>query len=373
MYSLFVCVAGSLYNPHLFPQSGPFFEGWYIRITDFDTEDSVGLLFGHVLPSSSSNSTGPLVLASILHSTCAQGSACVLSSSSANFSTSQLNVTTNGHQVTHNPDKTSKADFKWFVNSGNEGGSFIQSGDRTDFNFRLADWILRGSTGPHLPWNKDGSGPEGWLGDLPLPLHWFVYSLRSPLIFYEMQNVKTGKIIQGNNGVVHQEKNWGSSFPKKWIWSEGISRDGHNVTFALSGGLVSLPIISVNAYLIGYRNPSAGLSLDFRPDNSIVTTEIDGCKGVVKLVAESLLYTVKFQIFSSQKAFSSCLFGPEVNGFQRACVESYDAQATIEVSQSLLFGMKYKIIDKHTITKVALEFGGNYVCGNKCKTFNGVP
>lgn len=362
-------VTGSLYNPHLFPQSGPFFEGWYLRITDFNNDDSIGLLFGSVLPPSSAKVTGPLVLAAILYRECSQEGTCTLTSSNANFSTIQLNITVNGQPVTHNPDKESKADFKWVVNNGNEGGSFMQSGDKTDFNFRLGEWTLRGAGGPHVPWNSDGSGPEGWLSDLPLPIHWFVYSLRSPLISYDLQNTKTGKSIHGSNGAVHLEKNWGESFPKKWIWSEGISRGDDNVTFAISGGLVGFSVISVDAYLIGYRNPSAGLSLDFRPDNSVVTAKIDGCSGAVSLTVRSLSHKVEFQIFGSPKTFSSCLFGPETKGFERACVESYDATATVVVSQMSLFGFMYKVVDKRIITNAALEFGGNNVCDYKCGKF----
>ena len=362
---LCLCVTGSLYNPHLFPESGPFFEGWYLRITNYDTDESVGLLFGQVLPSSPVSVTGPLVLASILYRACEQG-ACTLASSNANFTTKQLNITVKGQPVMHNPDIESSADFAWTVNNGIEGGAFMQANDETNFNFRIGNWTLRGAAGRHVPWNKDESGPEGWLGNLPLPLNWFVYSLRSPLTFFELQNVDTGKTVRGTNGAVHLEKNWGKSFPKQWIWSEGISRDQRNVTFAISGGLVDLSIISVDAYLIGYRSPSAGIDLSFRPDNSIVSTEIDGCKGNVTLTVNSLSHVVEFQIFASPKTFSSCLYGPEVNGFQRACVESFDAVATITISQRRFFGSAYKVVDKNEIANVALEFGGNNVCNFKC-------
>ena len=365
---LCLCVTGSLYDPHLFPDSGPFFEGWYLRITNYDTDDSVGLLFGQVLPSSSANVTGPLVLASILYRACTQD-ACTLTSSNAYFTSKQLNITVKGQPVTQNPDTESPANFEWIVNNGMEGGTFTQTNDKTNFNFRIGDWTFRGAAGHHVPWNKDGSGPEGWLGNLPLPLHWFVYSVRSPLTFFELQNVDTGKIIRGTNGAVHLEKNWGKSFPKKWIWSEGVSRDKSNICFAISGGLVDLSIISVDAYLIGYRNPSAGIDLSFRPDNSIVTTTIDGCKGNVSVKVNALSHVVEFQLFASPKTFSSCLFGPELNGFQRACVESYDAIATITISQRSFFGSAYKVMDKREIPNVALEFGGNSVCNFKCGKF----
>ena len=170
MAVLCVCVTGSLYNPHLFPESGPFFEGWYLRITNYDTDDNVGILFGQVLPSSSVSVTGPLVLASILYRACVQG-ACTLASSNANFTT-KLNINVKGQPVMHNPDlKESPADFSRTVNNGIGGGTFIQANDATNFNFWIGDWALRGAAGRHIPWNKDESSPEIWLGNLPLPLY----------------------------------------------------------------------------------------------------------------------------------------------------------------------------------------------------------
>ena len=40
----------SQYDPHVYPDIGPFFEGWYTRCTDVDTGQSFGVLFGEVLP-----------------------------------------------------------------------------------------------------------------------------------------------------------------------------------------------------------------------------------------------------------------------------------------------------------------------------------
>ena len=47
------------YDPHVYPESGPFFEGWYARMTDLENQRSFGVLFGEVLPGSESrrNST----------------------------------------------------------------------------------------------------------------------------------------------------------------------------------------------------------------------------------------------------------------------------------------------------------------------------
>ncbi len=45
------------YDPHVYPKKGPFFEGWYARITDGEQSRSLGVLFGRVLPSANSLET----------------------------------------------------------------------------------------------------------------------------------------------------------------------------------------------------------------------------------------------------------------------------------------------------------------------------
>lgn len=60
-------VVANQFSPHLFPQAGPYFEGWYMRLLDVQSGRSIGLLFGHVLPDTT-NLTVPVVAVSILYS-----------------------------------------------------------------------------------------------------------------------------------------------------------------------------------------------------------------------------------------------------------------------------------------------------------------
>ncbi|KAH3883255.1 uncharacterized protein LOC127834112 [Dreissena polymorpha] len=357
-------VCGSLYDPHVFPDTGPFFEGWYLRINDYDNEGSVGLLFGHVLPETSKNTTRSLVIASLLVRQC-ENASCKLLSYDGTYAISQLRVTVDGKPVTNDPDYESPSRFRWEVNSPSGGGYFDQTCDKTLFSFRIEDLVFRGEIGRPEPWSMSGKGPEGWLSALPLPLHWFVYSLRSELVSYMLVNVTSGTVIRGVNGSVHMEKNWGQSFPAQWIWSEGVQPE-NNASFALSGGLVALPIFSVNAYLIGYRNPKKNISLDFRPDDSIVNTDINGCNGTVIVTTKGVLHEVEFSLEASPNTFSDCLLGPESMGFRPACVESYDARATVRVFVRNYIPWQYTLIDQQTFHGIALEFGGLHVCNNKC-------
>jgi hypothetical protein len=56
---------------------------------------------------------------------------------------------------------------------------------------------------------------------------------------------------------VHQEKNWGNSFPKSHIWIQARNGDRR---ICLAGGVV-VPV--VKAFLVGYR--SKDLDMDFKP------------------------------------------------------------------------------------------------------------
>lgn len=366
MFSMTSLGTGSLYDPHLFPEAGPFFEGWYMRISDFDTGDSIGLLFGSVLPSSPKNISGPLVVASILLRKCDENNLCKLISTNGKFKIEDFNVFVRGQTVTEDPDMSSPANFTWKVDSKNNGGHFEQNGNTTAFIFRLGELVFRGEATHPFPWNDDGTGPEGWLVYLPLPLHWFVFSLSSELTYYEIQNITSGEVINGENGAVHLEKNWGQSFPKKWIWSEGVSFDASNVTFAISGGQVDFKWFSVDAYLIGFRDPKTGLTIDFGPVNSIIHTEIDGCKGEVNISVNSISYKVDINIFAVASSYSNCLLGPEVVGFRPVCVESYDATAIFRISRRTWIPFVFIDEKKYIFTHAALEFGGRNVCKDKC-------
>ena len=357
-------VLGSLYDPHVIPTQGPFFEGWYLRILDLERQDSLGLLFGNVLPANSSND--PLVVMSLLQRKCdSDRNNCVLKSLDGKYNSNELKINVNGHPVSADPDLRSPANFRWEVNGAHGGGFFQQKGNKTTFSLKLADVLFRGEIIHANPWNADGTGPEGWLVRLPLPLHWFVYSLASPLVFYEYQNTTSGHVIRSERGLVHMEKNWGRSFPRKWIWSEGID-PATNTTFAMSGGEVNFRVLSVDAYLIGIRNPATDMSLDFRPDNSKVSATIDGCSGSVNITATTFLHKVSIHLSAASSTFSNCLLGPEETGFRPACVESYDAVLTVNVYRRTVWFPVFQSIGEHVIRNAALEFGGLHVCKQIC-------
>lgn len=49
-FVLIALIKANLYSPHVYPKNGPFFEGWYMRMTSDNSKETYGFLFGKVLP-----------------------------------------------------------------------------------------------------------------------------------------------------------------------------------------------------------------------------------------------------------------------------------------------------------------------------------
>ena len=344
------------YDPHVFPEQGPFVEGWYARI--MDSNHSFGVLFGRVQPAQDGTSRiegskyHPNML-SFIHS---RGDNSSMESFQVFPALEDIDVSVRGGPVTANPDDASPADFEWNIKPY---GYFKTTPNRTIFNFTNVQGIsFSGELGPPCPWGPNGEGPEGWLDHVPfLPLHWFVYSLGSKVLRYQWSNAKTAEVISGQSGLAHQEKNWGKGFPPAWIWAEGVHGPSGS-SFAVSLGVLDIAKVDIPAHLIGYRSPI--VNLDFRPTNSILKKSIDGCGGRVNATVTSLLHQVVIDISAAPSTLQTCLLGPTEVGFVPVCVESYTALATFKVYKLTTSG--YTLVDKRVFTGAALEFGGLYLC-----------
>jgi len=350
-------VCCSLYDPHAFPQKGPFFEGWYFRFIDFHNNRSFATLFGIVLPKDLSKAHNPAYFG-VLRQNGAEGK---LLNYDSTPDMKHVHLTVGeGKNVSEDPSLKTPAHFTWKV--PNVGYVDVKP-STSNVNVTIGDVRLEADIGaPHL-WDESGRGPMGWLGSLPLPLSWFVYSLGSPVNHYKWTELKTGKSMTGK-GFVHMEKNWGKSFPKGWIWAEGMAPDG-NVAFAATYGPVGFGPIGVPGHLIGYRNFKKGISIDFRPDNSYLSKTYDGCKGSALFTLYAVWWKVTINLTTSPQTYSECLLGPMSNGFRPVAQESYVAQAHITVYKRNY--LKWDMLDSQLLHLAALEFGGAFSCHKKCE------
>jgi hypothetical protein len=343
---LSACV-GSLYDPHPYPAAGPFFEGWYTRIVS-DQESTFGFLFGRVLPAATN--LEPPIVVSLLRGG-SKGSVDAVNC----FPASSI-VTVKGKAVSHAPDFRSASEFEW----RSSAGSIIVDAHMTAVNLSCGSVQLSARIGPPRAWGQGGLGPAGALDALPLPLHWFVYSLGSRVESFEWRDAASN-FTEVGTGWAHAEKNWGHAFPPAWTWAQAFEPQ-RGVAFAWSGGLLAPDIV---AHLVGYRNEPAGISLNFHPPSAIGSATVDGCGGTATLRIKDLLAntTLEATVSTRPSSLSTCLLCPSTGGFVPMSVESYDA--TVHV-RAWSHG---RLVEDIVLRSGALEFGGGYLCAsdNPCK------
>ncbi|RYO29120.1 hypothetical protein AA0111_g6348 [Alternaria arborescens] len=138
---------------------------------------------------------------------------------------------------------------------------------RTSYKLEGEDgsWKLEAQCEEYTAWREDKSTPEGWMINLPFPLHWHVHSLCSPATF-TLDIPALGEDFptqdRKNRATIHQEKNWANSFPDAHMWVQAWDNDQKR-GICLAGG----KIMYNTAYMLGYRSPS--LNLDFVPPFSV--------------------------------------------------------------------------------------------------------
>ncbi|XP_071944147.1 uncharacterized protein [Antedon mediterranea] len=362
--SVILCLAqGNQNDPHVFPEEGPFVEGWYARLVDEHMQQSYGVLFGRVL--NYTDTEYPLTYLGILKSSNCTGS---ISAKEAYPDLKDISVKLNGtKEVDRNPAFYSPppANFIW---KATQNGYFNVSENQTNFDFTIEEIRLEGKFGKPTFWKSDGTGPEGWLGKLPfLPLHWFVYS---PYTFgqYTWTNTSSGETIHGS-AFMHQEKNWGEGFPPAWVWTQAV-KPGAAVSGSF-GVIQFVGYVDIPAHLFGYRNYNKSIELDLRVDNSLLTNSIDGCKGIASFTINSIYYRVVYNVTAPVATLGTCLRGPTAQGFKPVLVESYQATTILKIYKRKSIFQKFSeqdVIDQQTFQISALEFGGRYLCHeNPCK------
>lgn len=313
-------------DPH-YPTSTPFMEGWYTKITYKDQRIAVilGLYSGH---------GGKR-----------QGYVAVLTAHDGRLHVDE--EFTDEFDIKYNRPGNLKANFK--VTLGD-----VATISEDYIQLSMSEGLkLNAAISNKTPWKPMslGLGPESVGVFMPFKAHWFVHSLNSTVTF-DYSNPKLNKRISGT-GYAHQEKNWGEAFPSGWIWAQGASSDG-KYQFALAGG--ELDIAGQKAYLIGIR--SNGRSYTFHPTHSISKMNRFPCQGSVVLKTEGL---TKKLIISIDAPFSSFapLSVPTEKGFVHGAVESFEGKARVVIKGG---PFKSKILEDFTISKSALEFGGDYQC-----------
>ncbi|KAI9651685.1 MAG: hypothetical protein M1831_000531 [Alyxoria varia] len=225
------------------------------------------------------------------------------------------------------------------------------------------------------PWSQRTASPEGLWSRLPfLPLHWHVHSLSSTaevnLKLPTEAHIDPRDTI-GTSTHVHEEKNWATSFPSAHMWvqaREGIL--GSERGICLAGGRT----LGVDAYLLGYRNESKDIELDFRPPFT-VQAPLVGSTNIAPFMScvrdwENRRFVLSVQDFTHRVVVRASApkgtFFPLCAPFKDGARENWLAQslsAEVEVEiwrrKRWVFG-PWILILRDVFGKGSLEFGGEY-------------
>ncbi|KAF2856296.1 hypothetical protein T440DRAFT_463638 [Plenodomus tracheiphilus IPT5] len=244
------------------------------------------------------------------------------------------------------------------------------SNGTTSYSLEADDksWKLSAQCDSYTAWSPTKSTPEGWIINLPLPLHWHVHSLCSPCTF-ELTIPALGAAFPAadaqNRATIHQEKNWANSFPDAHMWVQAWDAE-NNRGVCLAGG----KILYNTAYMLGYRSPS--LNLDFVPPFSVsylnilspfMSTANDWEKRTFSINVSNYFHKLELKAHAPKGYGWFGLASPFPDGHRaNYCRENF--RATIEVDiferQGWMPWSAWRKIKTERFEGASLEFAGGY-------------
>ncbi|KAF2786958.1 hypothetical protein K505DRAFT_367773 [Melanomma pulvis-pyrius CBS 109.77] len=244
------------------------------------------------------------------------------------------------------------------------GSMSCDADSTTTYDFSCDAWTLQGMTASRTPWSPTKATPEGWLVNLPLPLHWHVHSLSSSCAFVlHIPSLHLPRSDQKGRATVHQEKNWASSFPASHIWIQARSSSGSGV--CLAGG----KILGSTAYILGYRSPD--LNIDFAPPFALaipmfrfspfMDVDLDWESRAFSISVAGVWRKVVLRAAAPKETGWFGLGAPFREGHRRNfCTESFLAGVEVEVWERGWLWGAWRKTKMERFEKASLEFGGGY-------------
>lgn len=327
--------------PHPVELRGPWFEGWYYRLTDPEKNLSVAVI------GTSAYQNGRVVpgyAAIILH----------LPGETKTRSYENLPPHTSNWVGV----KNGKNEFVW----DSHGNGQLTS---KEVQFKIDHVQVSMSVETRTAWGDFlNSGPAGLAHHFSfLPLQWYVDNTAGKAKYkVTYQEGSELKEIEGR-GFIHQEKNWGQVFPKAWMWVQSISPQG-DASIALAGGDVDLYGLTINTFLVGYR--SRDLNLNFNLANDISTQfkkKVHPCDGSFELIAEDMSYRLHLKAKADPAGFTYVSIPTESGYMKDGGIESFQAVVDVEIFKKSRFSgvTPDNLIAKKSFPLSALEFGGTYM------------
>ncbi|CAM9652250.1 unnamed protein product [Chrysoparadoxa australica] len=366
----------------------PYFIGYFIRATDYESNGSFCVIIGSFCGAGvSENSYNSHYVSVSYLDDC--GKLCTVDAFPPK---EKVSITSHGIPMADAPTPDGKSDpcFCW----ESEGLGRLEVGPSGgQFRFKFPEVELLARYTGRLPWSLErpnSAGPEGWLAKTGLlPTHYFVHSFNSD-VWYQL-SVQDRNPCHGR-GSLHMESNYGDVFPEGWIWSQGCSasigkegalcgaiadRDRSQATmnqgdkhmgqahYVFTGGKFVIGPIVTNTWLIGYRSDK--IQWDFRTTDgdSIQRSCVSYDDGHVSLVATSRdgSRIMEVEVKAPKASFGEPIYVPSISGWtnEPGCVESHTATATFRCYSKRLGRGKgiVHLIEEVVMPLAILEFGGD--------------
>lgn len=334
-------------NPHIPTAPGPWFEGWYTRLSDHTTGRSMAVIVASHLPKGEFYQIGkdyPGYINVLIN----EGDGAPTKSFTVFPEKSRTLI--NNQYVSSNPDPLSAPNFRWEA----PGVGYI-----TESHIELTlpgEVSIKIDTNTRIPFNKNDTNavPEGPIANIDLPLRWYIHSLGSSAS-YEYQLLAEGISLENGTGFAHQEKNWGTQFPIGWIWGQGINNDNSS-QFVASRALVDFKLFVLDAWIIAFRNESIAWDFRFDMQGIKLVDNIDACNAEATM--EVIHYGKRLVLeFSAPPDSFGDVSIPTENGFQPASGgESFVADVNIKAYENGV------LIAEEFYTNAALELGASFYC-----------
>lgn len=349
--------SGSINDPHVPSGKGPWFEGWYTRVSDKGGSRSVAVIVATYLPKDETYVPGKY-LPGYINVLASEGDGAPTFSYTV-FPEKTMSLV-NGKPVTENPTVSceKESDFEWIA----EGYGIITE-DTIDISIPgIVDVYIH--TSNRLPWSikNPSKSIEGWMAYFDFPTHWWVNSLGSDAEYeYTLHENGEPETFQGT-GYAEQEKNWSEVFPQAWIWSQGISA-GNTSQYVLTSTKVELAKgIILYPWLASYRSPNLSWNFNFSWAGSYLKTTKNPCAGTCTMVFRDTYRSLVFEMSAPPRSFGDVSiptaegFIPEMGG------ESFSATVNVTAYRHYpLLGLK-RLVDSQTFQNAVLEFGNEWRC-----------
>lgn len=182
-------------------------------------------------------------------------------------------------------------------------------------------------------------GPEGAARHVfgeDIPCHYTVHTLGSPTSY--QLTLPSGASFSGQ-GLSHMEGQYGTAFPRAWLWVQAVSKDGKKQLVFSSAEVPNGPLgFNWTVHVLTYRSPALASPWNFRnTELSSFSVERDWPHGAlsVTVVSPARNYKLVVHVSAPREPDSYCepLLFPTVEGFSNnpGCREAYVGTATVEV------------------------------------------